>query len=210
MKELSSSKTRLSNYLTSDERCELSLSMLKDVVTSVMLCKYIDYTIIVTPDAQLKELLAEFSGIDFIYDKGISQTLAVEYAISYASKHVAPDITVICVADIPLLQARNLDEIISIALKEESCVLAPSSDGGTNVIAQHLVKPLKLMYGPHSFEKHLATAKNQGIKIDVYRSSETLIDVDTIDDLRLLSKIGCHGYTSNILNKIADKILGKL
>jgi len=56
-------------------------------------------------------------------------------------------------ADLPLATPEDLDAVFG-ALQPGGAVLAPSRDGGTNVLAA--TEPLRFRYGPGSFRRHLA------------------------------------------------------
>jgi 2-phospho-L-lactate guanylyltransferase len=110
------------------------------------------------------------------------------------------------VADIPLIQSRNIDEIISRTIDHKNYVFAPSIDGGTNIMTQLPPRMIKLMYGEDSFNKHLKQAKLQRLKIFVYEAPESSLDIDTVEDIKTLIEIGCHGYTAKTLETLKDRL----
>ena len=202
VKSLAVSKSRLALYYSASERRELSLAMLKDVVGAVEHSKYIDKVYIITPDASIQHHLYSSRRIKFLFDNGVGQTPAVIKAINHITKNGVLEVLVLLVADIPLIQTRNIDEIISIAINKEHCVLAPSIDGGTNIMTQFPEKIIKLMYGKNSFMKHLKQARSMGLKVSIYDTVETSLDIDTIEDVEMFLKIGRHGYTYELLKSI--------
>ncbi len=79
-------------------------------------------------------------------------------------------------ADLPLLQPADLAPLLT----GPGWAIAPSRDGGTNVIAG--TGPFRFRYGPGSFVRHLAAAVARG-PTTVVVSQGLAIDLDTPADL---------------------------
>lgn len=80
--------------------------------------------------------------------------------------------------DLPLIEAADLGAVAA-ALAQGRAVLAPSRDGGTNLIAA--TEPVGLAYGPGSFARHLAATA--AMRPLVIISPGLAIEVDTYADL---------------------------
>jgi len=82
-------------------------------------------------------------------------------------------------ADLPLL---GPDDVAAVAgqVRDGRVVLAPSRNGGTNLLAG--THPLPFAYGPGSFGRHLAAARGRERRVVV--TLGTALDVDTPEDLR--------------------------
>jgi 2-phospho-L-lactate guanylyltransferase len=81
-------------------------------------------------------------------------------------------------ADLPLLSAADVRHVQE-AAAPGTAVLAPSRDGGTNILAGHT--PFAFRYGPGSFSRHLAAAA--GLRRVVLVRPGTALDLDTPEDL---------------------------
>ena len=82
-------------------------------------------------------------------------------------------------ADLPLVRVSDLQEVFAAAAAGP--VLAPSVDGGTNVIAADAAG-FAFAYGPGSFARHLRTAASRRPRIVVRPG--TAVDLDTARDLK--------------------------
>jgi 2-phospho-L-lactate guanylyltransferase len=82
-------------------------------------------------------------------------------------------------ADLPFLTP-TLVAAFAGALAPGTAVLAPSRQGGTNLLAA--AAPLAFAYGPRSFTRHLAAARNLERRVMV--TLGTALDLDTPEDLR--------------------------
>lgn len=83
-------------------------------------------------------------------------------------------------ADLPLVTSGDVGRIVD-ALVTHDCVLAPSADGGTTVVASVLDR-FEFSYGPGSFHRHLGWATLAGT-VAVISQVGTALDLDTPQDL---------------------------
>jgi 2-phospho-L-lactate guanylyltransferase len=81
-------------------------------------------------------------------------------------------------ADLPFLTADDVVRVIE-PLVTGAVVLAPSRDGGTNLLAATF--PVAFGYGPGSFARHLAATR--GFERRVVVTLGTALDLDTPEDL---------------------------
>jgi 2-phospho-L-lactate guanylyltransferase len=81
-------------------------------------------------------------------------------------------------ADLPLLQPDDIEVVID-ALRPGGAVLAPSRDGGTNVLAA--TDSLPFHYGPGSFRRHLAAVA--GRRPAVVVRPGLCVDIDSPGDV---------------------------
>jgi 2-phospho-L-lactate guanylyltransferase len=97
--------------------------------------------------------------------------------------------------DLPLLGAADV-EVASRAIAAGITVLAPSRDGGTNLLGSP--RPLRFRYGPGSFARHLAAAAAEPQLILV--RTGTAIEIDTIADLRGAARLPGGEWLSDYLS----------
>ena len=92
------------------------------------------------------------------------------------------DTVVVAHSDLPL--AHDLAAIVA----PGAAVLVPDRHGdGTNAIALPTSADFEFSYGARSFVHHLATATALGLTVHVRRDADLALDIDTPDDLRLVS-----------------------
>lgn len=84
-------------------------------------------------------------------------------------------------ADLPLVSSADLAAVFEAA--RDGCAIAPSYDGGTNVLA-HRGDDLRFAYGPGSFHRHLAAAPGAAVVI----RPGLAFDLDTPEDLEHITR----------------------
>jgi 2-phospho-L-lactate guanylyltransferase len=113
-------------------------------------------------------------------------------AIAYAQQQHQNDGAILIVpADLPLITAAEIDELVAAASDEPRVVaIAPATDGGTNGL---LLRPPTIIgpaYGPDSAKRHEEAARRSDARVITLRSPHWLLDLDTpeqIGELRLLA-----------------------
>ena len=202
VKNPSTAKLRLSKVLTQNLREKLTLEMLKDITISITSCKLIDYVIVVSPGERAGIAKEYGKNIFLIKDEGKGQVNAVTKGIDFARKVLKVDAVIILVADAPLIKPWDLYEIVRKGCLWNSVILAPSDDGGTNVILQIPPENLPLKYGKNSFQKHLNECKRRKLKCLVYSSESTSLDIDVPSDLEKLKLLGKGTYTYRFIRGV--------
>jgi len=141
-------KRRLAPAVARD-RAELNRAMAATVLDA---CRRAGTaTIVITGDPEVRRWAAERGAETMPEPPGggldgaaaAVAALAAERGIGFAVVH----------ADLPLLTPEDVTTVAG-ALRPGGAVLAPSRDGGTNVLAA--TEPLGFRYGPGSFRRHLA------------------------------------------------------
>jgi len=199
VKKLTQSKTRLSDTLSLEQREELVLVMLEDVLASLHKSNLIDQIVVVTPDRIVADHATDFDAKTIIdsdsYD--INESLAKVRTRSSLPLLVLP-------VDVPLIKADTIDTIIRKV--ENPCdatvVVSPSKTNGTNALLRNPPDIIPTRFGANSFDAHANEAKLRGTRLVVYRSEDLEIDVDTPLDLHEVIKKGDSTRTSRFLRTI--------
>ncbi|MDP2623177.1 MAG: 2-phospho-L-lactate guanylyltransferase [Actinomycetota bacterium] len=97
--------------------------------------------------------------------------------------------------DLPLLDAMDLHPLLT-PLHEGALVIAPSRDGGTNLLGS--VGPFEFRYGPASFHRHLARAAGRPVHVVV--SPGTALEIDTLPDLHAVALLAAGGWLRRFLS----------
>jgi len=96
------------------------------------------------------------------------------------------DALVVVPADLPLLEADDLDAIIR-AGQATGFAIAPDRTGaGTNALYLRLPRTIEFRFGPGSFARHVAAGRLRGHEPAVVRRPGLSSDIDTPADLALL------------------------
>ena len=185
VKNLSGAKQRLADILDQPSRTKLAQAMLEDVVDTVSGWKERPPVVLVTSDPFATTLAGkhEFEIIPDPVNPG--ETGAIEMATHLCIERGA-DFTLIIPADIPLIQAWELEEIMKQAPAEGS-VLVPAGDRrGTNAAFRRPADLFPLRFGNDSFKPHYAAARATGKPCIVLQLPGIAVDVDNPSDLQQL------------------------
>lgn len=159
--------------------------MLHDVLSALHGWKNRPQVAVVTSDPYAVKLAAEY-GFEIIPDpENSGETGAIEMATRlYVERGV--DSTLVIPADIPLIQAWELEEILKRAPAEGS-VLVPAGDGrGTNAAFRRPADLFPLRFGNDSFKPHHAAARATGKPCVILNLPGIAVDVDNPPDLQQL------------------------
>jgi 2-phospho-L-lactate guanylyltransferase len=190
VKNLSAAKQRLAAVLDQPARTELAQAMLHDVVAAVAAWPRRPAAALVTSDPFAIDLARKYN-FEIIPDPANpGETGAIEMATRLCVSR-GIDSTLVIPADIPLVQASELEEILARA-PDEGSVLVPAGDGrGTNAAFRRPADLFPLCFGNDSFKPHLAAAQATGKACEILHLPGIALDVDNPEDLqRLLTTSG--------------------
>ncbi len=185
VKNLASAKQRLAAVLDQPARTALAQAMLEDVLETLRGWKQRPQVAVVTSDPYAVKL-ANTYGFEIIPDPdNPGETGAIGMATRVCVERGAES-TLVIPADIPLIQAWELDEILKQAPVEGS-VLVPAADGrGTNAAFRRPAGLFSLRFGNDSFKPHHAVAQATGKPCVVLQLPGIAVDVDNPSDLQQL------------------------
>jgi 2-phospho-L-lactate guanylyltransferase len=202
VKNLSGAKQRLAAVLDQASRTELAQAMLADVLAALhSLRRRTEVKVaLVTSDPFATRLAQEYS-FEIIPDQiNPGETGAIEMATRLCVQRGEPS-TLVVPADIPLIQAWEVEEILARAPQEGS-VLVPAADGrGTNAILRTPADLFPLRFGNDSFKPHHAAAQATGKPCVVIELPGIAVDVDNPSDLRTLMSLPGETRTQRLLRE---------
>ncbi|MDI6820079.1 MAG: 2-phospho-L-lactate guanylyltransferase [Candidatus Hodarchaeaceae archaeon] len=180
-KRLSEAKSSLSGVLTDDQRREIALRMLADVLEAVRCAPSAAGIIVVSPDEEVLSFAKENGALGFL-EPGVGLNEAIKLAILHALSKGATSVLIIP-SDLPLLSHSDVENIVAMASSPQDIVLAPSKDNGTNAMFLRPPNVMEPRFGGESFPVHLMEARKAGIRPRIYRSRAVAFDVDDVADL---------------------------
>lgn len=184
VKNLANAKQRLAPLLAPAERRRLAEVMLEDVLSTLAAWAARPAVTVVSSDPLAGRLAHRFSFELMDDPENLGETQAI--AMATAACQAAGAATLVLPADIPLLEAGELERLLA-AAPAEGAVLVPSADGrGSNAVLRRPGGLFPLTFGGHSFERHLQRARATGKPCITLRSPGIALDVDAPADLRLL------------------------
>ena len=185
VKNLSAAKQRLAPVFDQPARTQLAQAMLHDVLAALHGWKAHPSVAVITCDPHAVRLATEYK-FEIIPDlANPGETGAIEMATQVCMERGA-DFTLVIPADIPLIQAWELEEIVKHA-PEQGSVLVPAGDGrGTNAVLRRPADLFPLRFGNDSFKPHHAAAHATGKPCVVLELPGIAVDIDNPSDLRQL------------------------
>lgn len=188
VKTLYEAKSRLTGYLSIEQREQLVLTMLRHVLL-VLQESNIDITV-VSADAQVRSYARSWGAQTFKEEQAghnPALTAAAQRILSQTTDADKGNLGLLTIsADLPLLQVDEIQTMIE-ASKEYPVVLAASQEGtGTNAILVHPPLSVPYVFGPNSLQHYLQEATQRHLRVKVQKSHGLSFDIDTIDDLELL------------------------
>jgi 2-phospho-L-lactate guanylyltransferase len=185
VKNLSSAKQRLAGILDQPSRTALAQAMLYDVLTTLARWDNRPQVAVVTSDPFATNLATEYRFEVMPDSDNPGETGAIEMATRICVERGVKS-TLVIPADIPLLEAWELEEILKKAPAEGS-VLVPAGDGrGTNAAFRCPANLFPLRFGNDSFKPHHAAAEASGKPCVVLNLPGIAVDVDNPPDLEEL------------------------
>ena len=189
-------KTRLSPFLTEEEREKLLKAMLHDVTDTLK--RYVDKIFIISRDEDVLNY-AEKLNLDIILeDENSNLNKALVQAMKYC-KGKAKKI-IIVPSDVPLIGKTNVQMLID-ASKSLDFIIVPSKGGGTNMI---IMKPMAIhtRFEGFSYKEHVQAAERKKLNPQVHDSFFMALDVNTAQDLGEIMIHGEKTHTRKYLKEL--------
>ncbi|HEY6946539.1 MAG TPA: 2-phospho-L-lactate guanylyltransferase [Candidatus Acidoferrum sp.] len=186
VKDLRNAKKRLAGVLTREERFGLVEAMLSDMIRTVQSVRRAEKIFVVTNYQPVLDL-AEENGWEILReDRQISESDSVDAASRICEQRGICSLLRLPL-DLPLVQARDIDELLAIECQLPAMVIVPSRDGtGTNALLRTPPTLFPSHFGEGSFAKHVAEATQTGAQVFIRRNPRLEMDVDDESDLRVL------------------------
>lgn len=189
MKDLPGAKMRLAAVLDAEQRAELALAMLTDVIAACRESALFDQIAVIGRDSNVlwharehgAKPIAEPATLD-----GLNEGLT--FGQRYLARRVAVDELLVLPADIPLVRADDVRAAVE-ALGDSGAraVIVRARDGGTNALAMRPAEAVPMHFGPRSCNAHIAAARDAGVEIVELANERLSFDVDAPEDLEALA-----------------------
>src|ERR1700732_4825491 len=186
IKDLRNAKQRLAGVLTPEERSALAHAMLADTIRAVQGVRHAGKIFVVTNYEPAMQAARE-NGWEILREEiQISESVSVDAASRQCEERGITGVLRLPL-DLPLVQARDIDELLVAECGAPALVIVPSRDGtGTNAILRTPPTLFPSHFGNGSFAKHLAEAERAHARVMVCRNARVEMDVDDEADLRAL------------------------
>lgn len=189
VKPLARAKSRLSSVLTPEERQALAEALLRHVLRTVIGVPGIAGALVISRDTRALALARDMNA-HTVQEGG---TPELNSALMRATQVITAwrgRAVLILPADLPLLDAEDVTQILRLGQDEGSIVIATDQvQDGTNALFTRPPGLIGYAYGPGSFNRHVAEARAGNVPVHVYQSERLALDVDTPADLDQLRRL---------------------
>ena len=189
-------KTRLSPFLSEEERESLLKVMLQDVTDTLK--KHVDKIFIISRDEDVLNYAKKLNLDTILEDENSNLNKALNEAMKYC-KGKAKKI-IIVPSDVPLIGKTNVQMLID-ASKSLDFIIVPSKGGGTNMI---IMKPMAIhtRFEGFSYKEHVQAAERKKLNPQVHDSFFMALDVNTAEDLGEIMIHGEKTHTRKYLKEL--------
>jgi len=185
VKDLGETKSRLSPYLSPEERAVLTLAMLEHVLLILRKSRGVERIGVVSPSPRAL-FLAEDAGASALPQESRGLNNALEEGRGWALSEGATSLLVLP-ADLPYLSASDVWMLLDLLGDEHGIVISPDKTReGTNALLIRPPDALPFAFGPGSYEAHRREAGKRGLKLTIYEDARLAFDLDTEEDLERL------------------------
>ena len=193
-------KTRLSPFLTEEEREKLLKVMLQDVTDTLK--KHVDKIFIISRDEDVLEYAKKLNLNTILEDENSNLNKALKQAMKQCKGKTRK--IIIVPSDVPLIGKTNLAMLID-ASKSLDFIIVPSKGGGTNMI---IMKPMAIhtRFEGLSYKEHVNAAERKKLNPQVHDSLFMALDVNTAEDLGEIMIHGEKTHTRKYLKELKVKV----
>jgi len=187
VKGFEQAKQRLAGELSPGPRQALVEAMYADVLVALGRSRSVTRVLVVSADRSAQQIAAGY-GATVIEDQQQGHNLAAGRGIAYALRDRAERVLLVP-GDCPLLDPAELDGLVARAAGRRHVLIVPDRHGtGTNALVLRPPDAIAPSFGPDSCARHVAAAAAGDIAYDVVPVPTLALDVDTREDLTVLSR----------------------
>jgi 2-phospho-L-lactate guanylyltransferase len=185
-KRFTAAKRRMSGGVPEERRLALVEAMLGDVLEAVSGARQVTCTVVVTGEAAAEDL-ATGCGAEVIHDpEDAGHIGAAKLGVARAMELEA-DAVVLLPGDCPLLEAREIDSLVT-GLPDPFVAVVPDRHGaGTNSLAMRPPDAIEPAFGEGSCARHLELARLADIPHATEKVDGLALDLDTPADIVALT-----------------------
>lgn len=189
-------KTRLSPFLSEEEREKLLKVMLQDVTDTLK--RYVDKIFIISRDEDVLNYAKSLKLDTILENENSNLNKALTQAMKFCKGKTRK--VIIVPSDIPLIGKTNIAMLIE-ASKSLDFIIVPSKGGGTNMM---IMKPMAIHthFEGFSYKEHINAAERKKLNPQVHDSLFMALDVNTAEDLGEIMIHGEKTYTRKYLKEL--------
>ena len=173
-----------------EERRQFAWAMFEDVSGAIVSARKPDSVVMVSSFTAAIERARKLGWDVLIEESQTSESASVDWASRILSER-GFDTVMRLPADLPLVRAEDIDELLSIELDSPGALLVPSREGtGTNTIIRTPPTLFPSRFGPNSLKLHTQEAARVGVVCVIANNARIALDIDEPADVELLLEEG--------------------
>ncbi len=189
VKPFNRAKSRLAQVLSAEQRVALSEKMFLHSLALLSTSKHIGGVLVISRDTKVLGLARDYN-VHTVQESGTPELNAALLRASQIVGLRGAEGVLIVPADLPLISAEDIEQVLHLGRYNTTVVLAPDrNEDGTNLM---LITPpgyIPFSYGTGSFHRHIALADEAKATVKIYHSERVGLDIDTPADLALYQQI---------------------
>jgi 2-phospho-L-lactate guanylyltransferase len=186
VKRFAVAKSRLATGVEETRKPELVAAMVADVLEAISEARLIERTIVVSQEPRAAEFAAA-AGADLLSDFEDSSHSAAALAGIAAAEVAGAGCVALLPGDCPLLDPRELDQMLT-GVPDRYVAVIPDRHGtGTNALVLAPPDAIEPSFGEGSRERHVAAARAAGVPYGVEELPSLGLDLDTPADIVALT-----------------------
>ncbi len=195
---LEEAKSRLSEVFSPQERAELLLCMLEDVLDAL---EGVVTSVVVSPSNLREYVNRDYELILEEEKRGLPE--AVRMGNAYAMAEGA-EATLFVPADVPLIKKHHVEEVLKLG-KKHPLVISPARKGGVGIIYRRPPDVIPEVFSRTSFADIQRVAAKLRVPVEVYDSFYLALDIDTVEDIREFMHHGKGTRTYEFLKRYEER-----
>jgi 2-phospho-L-lactate/phosphoenolpyruvate guanylyltransferase len=189
-KDPSRGKTRLATLLSEDERRRLAWAMFEDVASAASATTRPDRIILVSSFGPVVARARDLGWDVLTEEAQVSESASVDWASGILCER-GFSAAMRLPADVPLVHAADIDDLLSIRIETPGAILVPSREGsGTNAIIRTPPNLFPSRFGPDSLALHQQESVRVGVACVTVNNSRIALDIDEPADVEQLLELG--------------------
>ncbi len=179
-------KSRLAGVLAEEERVALNRRLLAHTVETLKAVPELEKVLVISRDPAALALARKHGARTVLEDDDSQLNVALARA-TYVARSFNTHGVLVLPADLPFITVEDIRRLLEAAHDPPVVAIAPDRKReGTNAL---LISPpglIQYQFGPGSFDRHCARARQAGARLEICDLPSLAVDLDWPEDLHLL------------------------
>ncbi|MBN2304249.1 MAG: 2-phospho-L-lactate guanylyltransferase [Anaerolineae bacterium] len=198
VKPFQRAKSRLADVLVPEQREMLAAGLMTRTVRLLLPLPQIQGVLVISRDTKALSMARDL-GAQTVQESGAPELNNALFRATHAIRAWGADAALIVPADIPLLAAEDIQQVVMAGRGANSVVIVPDRHAhGTNMLFVHPSGLIPYSFGVDSFAEHQRLAREANANLVIHQSERAALDLDTPGDLAVYCELA---------NRMAEPII---